>query len=72
MLADTARWKLVDVKFVIVGDFAGQLCPIADRWKDAAEQNSIQDSDLLHGLVKGHKFTSEPAVGAQRISHTSS
>ena len=39
--------------FVIVGDFAGQLCPIADRWKDAAEQNSTQDSDLMHGLVKG-------------------
>ena len=53
MLADVARWSLVGVKFVIIGDFAGQLMPIFDRWGDAMQKHDIQNSDFMHGLCNG-------------------
>jgi energy-coupling factor transporter ATP-binding protein EcfA2 len=53
MWADIAKWKFVGVYFVIVGDFAGQLCPISDHWKDAMDGRGIQDSDFMHSLVNG-------------------
>ena len=53
MWADIVRWKLMDVRFVVVGDFAGQLTPIADRWSDAMQKHDIQDSGFLHSLVNG-------------------
>ena len=53
MWADIAKWKFIDVYFVVVGDFAGQLCPISDRWKDAMDRHGIQDGDFMHSLVNG-------------------
>ena len=49
--ADLSRWKLVGVKFIIVGDFEGQLTPIMDRWKDAMHHRNIQDSDFMNTIA---------------------
>jgi hypothetical protein len=53
MWSDIARWKLVGVKFVVCGDFEGQLLPMFDRWGDAMKKVDIQNSDFMHSLVNG-------------------
>lgn len=45
-----ARWQLMGVRFVAVGDFAGQMPPVFDRWADAMKLNDIQQSEFLKRL----------------------
>jgi len=48
-----ARWKLVGWKFVICGDFRGQLLPMFDRWGDVMKAKNIAKSRFLYDLVNG-------------------
>jgi hypothetical protein len=48
-----AQWKLVGWKFVVCGDFEGQLLPMRDRWRDVMEARDVATSAFMHGLVEG-------------------
>ena len=50
---ELAQWKLVGVKFVLVGDADGQRKPIFDKWQDAMNRTDIRDSSLIHELCGG-------------------
>jgi len=43
----------MDVYFVIMGDFDGQLKPICDKWAGAMEKHDIRKSQFLHDLAGG-------------------
>ncbi|NDD65386.1 MAG: hypothetical protein EBZ36_15640, partial [Acidobacteria bacterium] len=47
---ELAHWKQMGVRFIILGDFKGQLKPIFDRWQDAMAKNDIAQSQLLHEM----------------------
>ena len=48
-----AQWKLMGVRFIILGDFDGQLPPIFDKWANAMERLDIRASQFLYDLVGG-------------------
>ena len=48
-----AKWKLMGVNFIIMGDFDGQLKPIFDSWQDAMKAKDIRTSRFLHELAGG-------------------
>jgi hypothetical protein len=50
---ELARWKLMVVIFILVGDADGQRKPIFDRWQDAMNKKDIRDSQLIHELCGG-------------------
>jgi hypothetical protein len=41
------------VRFIILGDFKGQLKPIYDRWQDAMDEKDITKSQFLHEMCGG-------------------
>ena len=52
VLADIASWKIVGAKFLLSGDFLGQLEPIFDKWKDSRRRTKdVQHSELLGSTV---------------------
>ena len=50
---ELARWKLVGCKFLICGDFDGQLLPMFDRWADVYNKKGILESRIMYDLVNG-------------------
>ena len=50
---ELARWKLVGVIFILVGDADGQRKPCFDRWQDAMNAHDIRESRLLWDLCGG-------------------
>ena len=50
---ELARWKLVGVIFILVGDADGQRKPSYDRWQDAMNEKDIRESQLVHELCGG-------------------
>ena len=52
-LAILAQWKLMGVRFLILGDFDGQLPPIFDKWANAMDRLDIRESQFLYDLVGG-------------------
>ena len=48
-----ARWKLAGWKFVVCGDFRGQLLPMFDRWGDVMRAKNIAKSRFMYDLVNG-------------------
>ena len=50
---ELAQWKLVGVRFVLVGDADGQRRPIFDKWQDAMNSKDIRYSSLIHELCGG-------------------
>ena len=40
-------------RFILVGDFDGQLQPIFDRWSDVAKSTDLSHSTLLHNMCNG-------------------
>ena len=48
---------LLGHKFLIIGDFSGQLRPHADAWRDARVR--YEDSDAIWGLAQGLKICLE-------------
>ena len=50
---ELARWKLVGVIFILVGDADGQRKPIFDKWQDAMNEKDIRKSQLVHELCGG-------------------
>ena len=40
-------------RFVLVGDFNGQLQPIFDRWGDVAKHAYLSSSTLIHNMCNG-------------------
>ena len=61
--ADLLRLKLIGAKFLIVGDFDGQLRPPSDLWADALKR--YEDSDDIWTLSEGlHVRLSEYRRGA--------
>ena len=50
---ELARWKLVGVIFILVGDLDGQRKPIFDRWQDAMTTKDFRKSQILHELCGG-------------------
>jgi hypothetical protein len=53
MWMELAQWKQMGIRFIILGDFRGQLKPIFDRWQDAMIKNDITQSQLLHEMCGG-------------------
>ena len=53
MLMEMAQWKMVGVRFILLGDFDGQLKPIFDRWQDAMTKKDIRESQFLHEMCGG-------------------
>ena len=50
---ELARWKLMGVIFIRVGDLDGQRKPIFDRWQDAMLEKDIRKSQFLHDMCGG-------------------
>ena len=50
---ELARWKMVGCKFLICGDFDGQLLPMFDRWADVYNEKGILKSRILYDLANG-------------------
>ena len=48
------RFALLGYKFLIIGDFSGQLRPHADAWHDARAR--YEDCDAIWGLARGLKI----------------
>jgi hypothetical protein len=53
MWMELAQWKQMGIRFIILGDFRGQLKPIFDRWQDAMSAHDIRKSRLIWGLCGG-------------------
>ena len=53
MWGDISRWQLMGNRFILVGDFDGQLQPIFDRWNDVAKGTDLSHSTLLHNMCNG-------------------
>ena len=53
MWMELAQWKQMGVRFIILGDFKGQLKPIYDRWQDAMDEKDIAKSQFLHEMCGG-------------------
>ena len=53
MWADIARWHLTGWKFLVVGDSAGQLMPMFDRWSDSFQNRDVATSQFMHDLTRG-------------------
>jgi hypothetical protein len=51
--AELARWKLVGVIFILVGDADGQRKPCFDRWQDAMQSKDIRQSRLIWDICGG-------------------
>ena len=51
--AELAKWKLVGVTFVLIGDADGQRKPINDYWADATDITDIRETQLIHELCGG-------------------
>ncbi|NDD63714.1 MAG: AAA family ATPase [Acidobacteria bacterium] len=51
--AELARWKLVGVIFILVGDADGQRKPSFDRWQDAMQSKDIRQSRLIWDICGG-------------------
>ena len=50
---ELARWKLVGVIFILVGDADGQRKPIFDKWQDSMNEHDIRQSQFIHELCGG-------------------
>jgi hypothetical protein len=50
---ELARWKLVGVLFICIGDMRGQRKPMFDRWGDAMSKKDILHSQFLFELCGG-------------------
>jgi len=50
---ELARWKLVGVIFILVGDADGQRKPSFDRWQDAMQAKDIRESRLIWDICGG-------------------
>ena len=50
---ELARWHLVGVRFIIVGDADGQRGPSYDTWEDAMRSKDIRNSHLIHEMAGG-------------------
>jgi hypothetical protein len=50
---ELARWKLVGVLFICIGDMRGQRKPMFDRWGDAMSKKDILHSQFLWELCGG-------------------
>jgi len=50
---ELARWALVGVKFILLGDADGQRKPIFDKWAKAMEIKDIRESRLIWELCGG-------------------
>jgi hypothetical protein len=50
---ELARWKLVGVLFICIGDMRGQRLPMFDKWNDAMNKKSILHSQFLWEMCGG-------------------
>ena len=48
-----AQWKLMGVRFILMGDLDGQSKPIFDSWNDSMKKRDIRKSHFLHEMANG-------------------
>jgi hypothetical protein len=54
---ELARWGLMSVKFILLGDADGQRKPIFDKWAKAMKIKDIRTSRFIHELCGILQFT---------------